>query len=310
MEEQTLFSQIIEGIIYFGILLGIIFVVQRIADVVFNKYFERVRIRAIEKGTTTSGKRYKTLAATFKKLTSALLWGLFILLALHYFGFNVALLLTGAGAAGIIFGIAGKDIIMDYYTGAMVLIEDQYRVGDVIRADLDHAGVVENITLRTVVLRDIDGNVHVVPHRLAPAVVNMTYGFSKVNIEVGVAYDSDMEKVKKVINELGLVLVADKDWKELFIEPVSYDRILRFDDSQITVRVLGKVLPGEQWAAMGEYNKRLIVAFEENDIEIPFPQRVIHNVTDKPKKAHKVSKKHATSPAHKEPLQADKSYSD
>lgn len=285
MEEQTWLESLFGHLIYVGILLAIILIVQRVADVAINKYFKAIYNRAEEKGESPDDKRYRTLAAATRKIVSFVLWSLAILAALVNFGVDVAFLLSGAGAAGIFLGIAGKDILMDYYTGAMVLIENQYRVGDVIKIDNDHSGVVEDIELRTVILRDIDGFIHVVPHSHATTIINMTFDFARVNVEVGVAYDSDLDKVKKVVNEVGEDMAKDQELKDRIINPIAFDRYMSFDDSQITVRALGDVVAGQQWALSSEFNLRLKKAFDKNGIEIPFPQRVMHTAAEKhPKK--------------------------
>jgi moderate conductance mechanosensitive channel len=276
MEESTWLEAILEHLIFFGILFLFVWVVQKIANFSINQYFDAMYNRAGHKKSQADKKRYNTLANASKKIVTILLASLVFLAALKHFGVDTAFLLSGAGALGIFLGIAGKDILMDLYTGAMVLVEDQYRLGDVIIIDDHHSGAVEDITLRTVVLRDIDGNVHIVPHSQAMSVINMTPDFSRVKLDVGVAYDSDLDKVKKVINDVGEELANDTDWKADFIKPIAFDRTLSFDESAVTVRALGDVQAGRQWAVSGEFNDRLKAAFDKNDIEIPFPQRVMH----------------------------------
>lgn len=281
MEEQSILQTVVDHIIFFAILFVALLVVQKIADFVISKYFETAYKRASLKSKVTDKKRYDTLSNALKKIVSIALFAFAFLATLTHFDVDTAFLLSGAGAIGIFLGIAGKDILMDLYTGAMVLIEDQYTLGDVIIIDQDHSGSVQDITLRTVVLRDIDGNLHYVPHSKAQSVINMTPDFSRVKLDVGVAYDADLEKVKKVINEVGESLANDEAWKADFIKPITFDRTLSFDESAVTVRALGDVQPGRQWAISGEFNVRLKAAFDKNGIEIPFPQRVMHMVEDR-----------------------------
>jgi small conductance mechanosensitive channel len=187
-------------------------------------------------------------------------------------------LLTGAGAIGVFFGIAGKDIVMDFYVGMMALIEDQYRVGDVIWIDQDHFGTVEDINLRSVKLRDIDGNIHVVPHSLARAIINKTFDYSTVNIEISVGYTSDIEEVKTILNQVGTDLYQDSAWTEKFIEPIQYQTLLQFDKSQITLRAQGKVKSGDQWSVASEYRIRIKAAFDTHGIEVPLGTNVIRAI--------------------------------
>ncbi len=257
------------------------FLAQKIIDALSDKYFERAyNSQAKKNRLKISKKRFDTLSKALRQVASVIIWIIGSVAILSALGVNLAALLAGAGVAGIAFGIAGKDIIMDLYVGLMALLEDQYRVGDVITIDQDHSGTVEEITLRTVKLRDIDGNVHIVPHSLARAIINKTYGYSNVNVELGVDYKTDIEKVKTVINETGLAMSEDEEWKTAFIKPIQYQTMLRFDESQMTVRASGKVKPGKQWSVASEFRIRIKQAFDKNNIDIPFPQRVIRQINE------------------------------
>jgi len=257
------------------------FLAQKIIDTLSDKYFERAyNSQAKKNRLKISKKRFDTLSKALRQVASVIIWIIGSVAILSALGVNLAALLAGAGVAGIAFGIAGKDIIMDLYVGLMALLEDQYRVGDVITIDQDHSGTVEEITLRTVKLRDIDGNVHIVPHSLARAIINKTYGYSNVNVELGVDYKTDIEKVKTVINETGLAMSEDEEWKTAFIKPIQYQTMLRFDESQMTVRASGKVKPGKQWSVASEFRIRIKQAFDKNNIDIPFPQRVIRQINE------------------------------
>lgn len=285
IEEQTLFDTIAQEALFFGILIICVIVAQRVINIIFTRYFERLYKSATPDSRKVNKKRYDTLALTFRRLASILLWVVVIIVVLGHFGVDYVALLTGAGAIGIFFGVAGKDIVMDFYVGMMALIEDQYRVGDIIWIDQDHFGTVEDITLRMVKLRDIDGNVHVVPHSMARAVINKTFDYSTVNIEVNVAYDSDLEKVKAIIDKVGQTLVNDEKWSDMFIDPIRYQTLLRYDKSQVTLRAQGKVKSGEQWNVASEYRIRIKAALDKNGIEVPLGQNVMRTVSDAPKKS-------------------------
>ncbi|MCA9350689.1 mechanosensitive ion channel family protein [Candidatus Saccharibacteria bacterium] len=271
-----------------ALILVAMFVAQKVIDFVTNRYFDRAyEAQAKKNKIKISKKRYDTLSRAFRQVASFIIWIIGIFAILSVFNVNVAALLAGAGVAGVAFGIAGKDIIMDLYVGMMVLLEDQYRVGDVITIDQDHGGTVEEITLRTVRLRDIDGNAHIVPHSLARAIINKTYGYSNVTVELGVAYDADIEKVKQLINSVGQEMALDELYKGVFMEPIEYKTMLRFDESQMTVRAQGKVQPGKQWSVASDFRVRIKQAFDSNGIEIPFPQRVIRQINEDASKATK-----------------------
>lgn len=263
------------------LVLLLMFLAQRIIDLITNKFFQRAYESQSKKNKIKiDKKRFETLARAFRQIASVIIWIVGITIILSIIGINLAPLLAGAGIIGVAIGIAGKDIFMDLYVGMMVLLEDQYRVGDSIIVDQDHSGTVEEITLRTVKLRDINGALHIIPHSLSRVIINRTYDYANVNVEFGVAYDTDIEKIKSIVNEIGLKMSTEDEFKNDFIDPIAYQSLLRFDESQITVRALGKVSPGRQWAIASEFRLRLKDTFDKKSIEIPFPQRVIHQIND------------------------------
>ncbi|MFZ1720844.1 MAG: mechanosensitive ion channel family protein [Candidatus Moraniibacteriota bacterium] len=205
-----------------------------------------------------------------------LLAGLMILQTL---GVDIAPLLAAAGIAGLAFGFGGQYLIRDVISGLFIILENQYRVGDVVCFD-NTCGLVEDISLRMTSLRDMDGTVHHVPHGEIKTVSNMTKNYSRVNLNIGVAYDSNMEQVIDIVNRVGKDLSEDAKWKDYIITPPQFLRIDDFADSAVIIKILGDTQPIKQWDVTGELRKRLKVAFDREGIEIPFPQRVIHHSKD------------------------------
>ncbi|MCU0667060.1 MAG: mechanosensitive ion channel family protein [Patescibacteria group bacterium] len=243
-------------------------IAKKVIAVAIDKYFSSVYKSAQSKGRSISRKRIKTLSGAFKSIANMLIWLVFVLVVLGIFNVKLGPLLTGAGATAIIFGIAGRDIIMDLYVGFMALIEDQYRVGDDIEISKEHSGTVEEITLRTVKLRDSEGNVHIVPHSLARSIINKTYDYSHVNLEITVKYIEDVDKIKHIINETGKQLATDDHWKKVFVEQISYLTSLGYDKKEITFKLQGKVKPGKQLAAESEFLIRINESLEKNGISM------------------------------------------
>lgn len=221
-------------------------------------------------------KREKTIIDILRTALNIAIWILAGLMVLEEFGVNTAPLLAGAGIAGVALGFGAQSIVKDALNGLFIIFENQYRVGDVVMVNNETAGVVEKITLRETVLRDLDGMVHHVPNGFIETATNMTMEFANVNIDIGVSYSSDIKKVEDVINEVGIKMTQDKDWKDSIIEAPAFLRIDDFADSAITVKILGKTTADKRWAVAGEFRRRLKNAFDENNIEIPFPQMVIH----------------------------------
>jgi moderate conductance mechanosensitive channel len=190
-------------------------------------------------------------------------------------GLNIAPLLAGAGIVGVAIGFGGQYLIKDFITGLLIILENQYRVGDVVCIDKT-CGVVEDINLRITVLRDLDGTVHHVPNGDIRVASNLSKTSANVNLDIGVAYSSNLDHVIKVVNEVGMKLAKDKDWKDFITEAPQFLRVDSFADSSIIIKIKGETVPLKQWSVTGELRKRLKESFDREKIEIPFPQRVIH----------------------------------
>ena len=190
-------------------------------------------------------------------------------------GVNIAPLLAVAGVAGIAFGFGGQYLIRDLISGLFVILEDQYRVGDVACV-ADTCGLVEDINLRRTILRDLDGVVHHIPNGEIAKASNLSKQFSRVNLNIGIDYSSDLEQVIKVVNKIGKELAEDPQWKADILKPPQWVGVDDFADSAIIIKILGDTKPLRQWDITRELRKRLKVAFDKEGIVIPFPQRVVH----------------------------------
>ena len=198
-----------------------------------------------------------------------------ILMILQEMGLAIGPLLAAAGVAGLAFGFGAQYLIRDIISGFFIVIENQYRVGDVVCFDKT-CGVVEDISLRMTTLRDLDGTVHHIPHGEIKRVSNSSKKFARVNLNIGVSYNTDLEKVIAVVNNVGQELSADPQWKDLIIKAPQFLRVDDFADSAVVIKILGDTQPLQQWAVAGELRKRIKIAFDKEGIEIPFPQMVIH----------------------------------
>ncbi len=220
-------------------------------------------------------KRENTLIKIFDTTIKLIVWVMAVIMIVSEFGVEIGPMIAAAGIIGLAVGFGGQYLIRDLISGLFIILENQYRVGDVIRVG-DVTGTVEDITLRVSVLRDLDGTVHHIPHGEITTVANLSKEFARVNIDLGVAYGTDLEKLIKVINDVGEKLAKDSNWQEMIIEAPHFVRVNDFADSAIVVKILGDTKPLQQWAVAGEFRKRLKIAFDKKRIEIPFPQRVIH----------------------------------
>lgn len=219
--------------------------------------------------------RRDTLVSVINTLLTVLYFVVGLIMILHEIGVDLGALITGIGALGVVLGIAGQSAIKDFLMGMSILFYDQMRVGDIVEI-AGKSGVVTSISLQIVRLRDLDGYVHVIPNSEITVVTNMSHNYANVNLDVGVAYDTNIDKVEKIINDVGTAMAEEEEWRDRILEPIEFLRVDSFGDSAVNIKALGKVQPGEQWATAGEFRRRLKQAFEKNDIHIPFPHRVIH----------------------------------
>lgn len=220
-------------------------------------------------------KREDTLITIFYQTFTIALWLLAVLMMLTEIGINTAPLIAGAGIIGLAFGFGGQYLIKDLISGLFIILENQYRVGDVVCFG-ETCGLVEDINLRTTILRDLDGTVHFVPNGEVKIASNLTKQYSRVNLNIGVSYNCNLDNVINVINKVGRDLARDKQWKEKIRKPPQFLRVDDFADSAIILKILGETQPIMQWDVMGELRKRLKIAFDKEHIEIPFPQQTVH----------------------------------
>lgn len=193
-----------------------------------------------------------------------------LFMILSKLGIDITPLLASAGVAGIAIGFGAQSLIKDFVSGTFILLEDQFNKGDVIKV-AGIAGLVEEVNLRRTVLRDLDGILHTIPNGEITTASNYTRDWARVNLDISVGYGEDMDHVFTIINKVGRELAEDSYYKKLIKTPPQALRVQNFGDSGIDVRILGDVRPMKQWEVTGELRKRLKKAFDDEDIEIPWP---------------------------------------
>ena len=236
----------------------------------------------LSKSKEAEKKRENTLIKIISGTVGVIIWLMAGLMVFQEMGIAIGPLLAAAGIAGLAFGFGGQYLIRDLISGLFIIFENQYRVGDVVCFD-GTCGLVEDISLRMTTLRDLDGTVHHVPHGEIKKVSNLSKYFARVNLNISISYSSNLEKVIKVVNRTGRELAEDPNWKKSIIKPPQFLRVDDFADSAIIIKILGETKPIKQWDVAGELRKRLKITFDQEGIEIPFPQRVIHFTPSSPK---------------------------
>ncbi len=183
---------------------------------------------------------------------------------------NIAPVLTGAGVLGLAVGFGAQSLVKDVIAGLFIIMENQYRKGDVVSI-AGASGEVEEINLRRTVLRDMDGVYHVVPNGQITVASNYTKQLSRINLNIGVSYDTDLDEAIRVINQVGKDLAADPVWAARIVNPPRALRVDNLGDSAVEIKIIGETKPSQQWDVTGELRLRLKKAFDAAGIEIPWP---------------------------------------
>jgi small-conductance mechanosensitive channel len=220
-------------------------------------------------------KRADTLSGVLITTGQVFIIAIAIFIILSEVGINIAPALAGAGVVGIAVGFGAQSLIKDIIAGFFVVMENQYRVGDVVTI-AGVSGLVEEINLRRTVLRDLDGIVHVVPNGEIRVASNFTKEWSRVNLNISVSYGTDLEHAISVINRVCKEMAVEPEWAPLILKTPQVLRVDKLGDSGIELKVLGDTKPIRQWDVMGEIRKRIKRAFDEEGIEIPWPHTKVY----------------------------------
>jgi len=231
--------------------------------------------RSINKDKSEIQKRTDTLSSILVKIAGIVIAIIAVITILPEFGVNIATLIAGIGVGGLAIAFAAQNLVRDFITGFFIILEDQYRVQDVVSI-AGISGAVEDIGLRRTVLRDVSGNVHSIPNGKVEISTNMSKDFSRVDLNVSVGYGENLKQVIHIINGVCQEMAADPQWKEQFISTPSVLRVDNLGDSGIEIKILGDTKPAMQWAIMGELRFRLKNAFDKEGIEIPWPRTKVY----------------------------------
>lgn len=220
-------------------------------------------------------KRVSTIMKLVRQAVSIVFWGIVFLIVLREIGINIAPILAGAGILGLAVGFGAQNLVRDIISGLFMLLEDQVRMGDVAIIN-GTGGFVEQVNFRTLVLRDLGGVVHVFPNGSISSLSNMTHDWSAYIFEIGVAYKEDTDRVVEVMEEVGAELRDDEYFGNLILEDLEIFGVDKFDTSSVVIKARLKTKPVKQWEVGRQYLRRLKYAFDEKDIEIPFPHQSLY----------------------------------
>jgi len=227
-----------------------------------------------EKGEEAE-KRVRTLSRIITGISLTIITITAIFMILEELGINIVPLLASFGIVGIAVGFGAQSLFKDLIAGFFILAESQYNVGDVIKI-ADVSGVVEQINLRRTIIRDLDGITHVVPNGVITVASNYTREWARVNLNIPVSYDTDIDHAIAVINRVCKEMYEDPAWKDFMLKTPRVRWVDNLGDSAVEIKILGRTKPTKQWDVTGEMRKRIKKAFDEEHIEIPWPHMKVY----------------------------------
>jgi small-conductance mechanosensitive channel len=216
-------------------------------------------------------KRARTLSGLLQKALTSIVIVIAVLMVLQQLQINIVPILTGAGILGLAVGFGAQTLVKDLISGFFLILENQVRVGDVATIN-GTGGLVEEINLRTVVLRDLNGTVHVFPNGSIERLSNLSKDFAYSVLDVGVAYKEDPDVVMAALREIGAELASRPAYQLSILEPIEILGVDALGESQLTIKIRFKTLPLKQWEIGRELRRRIKKGFDQRGIEIPFPQ--------------------------------------
>lgn len=267
--QDEIIGTILSIVVIIAFLAIVQFVVRRLVSKALHTIVSRAESKRVRDAAAVK-RRADTTASTVSWVLEIFLIFIGAAFILAELGINVTALVAGLGIVGIGLGMGAQTLVKDVINGLFILVEDQFGVGDVVEI-AGVSGVVVEINPRRTVLRDLSGNVHTIPNSAIVVATNMTQDFSRINLDVGVAYEEDINHVIEVTNEVCAELAKEKPEDVLTVPAVL--RVNDLGDSAVVVKIMGDVRIGTQWALMGELRRRLKVRFDEEGIEIPYPQQ-------------------------------------
>jgi moderate conductance mechanosensitive channel len=221
-------------------------------------------------------KRAQTLGRLLQNTLSIVVTAIAALMILRELRVDITPALTGAGIVGLAVGFGAQTLVRDIISGFFLILEDQVRVGDVAIVN-GQGGLVEEVNLRTIVLRDEEGAVHVFPNGEVKTLANKSKDFSYYVITVGVGYDDDPDRVAEAMRDAGATLMADAEYRPHILEPLEVYGVDAFEPGQIVVKGRIKTVPLKQWIVGRELRKRIARVFRERGIQIPVPQMILRS---------------------------------
>jgi small-conductance mechanosensitive channel len=281
MNTQAIIQPILQWLIDHGpkllVIIVLTFVSLKIARILSDRIFGTVK-KGIKEAEMQ--KRADTLSSLIRYLSGITILLVSTIMILGEFGIQIGPILAAAGIVGVAVGFGSQQLVQDVISGFFILMEDQIRVGDVVNV-AGKGGVVEKVNLRMVVLRDMAGNVHYIRNGHIDVVTNMTKEYSHYVFDIGIAYRENVDDVIEIVKAVGADIRKDPDFAEDILDDIEVLGLDQFADSAIIIKARIKTKPIKQWRVGREFNRRLKKAFDERNIEIPFPHMTVYMGQDR-----------------------------
>lgn len=279
--EGQLGSRLVGALISVGLTLFVAVAVWEAANAAIQRKLDQLSKDA----AAAKSARVRTLLPMLRTVLTGAIGITVVLIILSEIGVNVAPLLAGAGVVGLAIGFGSQTLVRDIITGIFLLAEDAVSVGDVVSLG-GLSGVVEQLSIRSIKLRALDGSVHIIPFSAVTTVTNMTRDFSQAVMDVSVAYHEDTDRVSEVLRDIGREMREDARWGAVIRDDLEIMGVHALADSGVVIRCRFKTEPMQRWNVQREFFRRMKKRFDEEGIEIPFPHRkLILQPAEPPKSA-------------------------
>ncbi|MBD3219163.1 MAG: mechanosensitive ion channel [candidate division Zixibacteria bacterium] len=281
MDLQELWEIVKLWLINHGLRILLILILMLIAMKVVRVFSRKIfdQFRGEDAGVEMR-KRADTLSGIIQFIMGLVVMIIAVIMILGEFGIQIGPILAAAGIVGVAIGFGSQYLVQDVISGFFILLQDQIRVGDVVIIG-GKGGLVEKVSLKNTVLRDLSGNVHFIRNGTIDVVTNMTKDFSQYVFEIGVAYRENVDEVIEIAKAVDEDLRNDDKYKDDILEPLEVLGLDKFADSALIIKARTKTKPIKQWRVAREFNRRLKIAFDEKGIEIPFPHVTLYMGEDK-----------------------------
>ncbi|WP_019882763.1 MULTISPECIES: mechanosensitive ion channel family protein [unclassified Methylophilus] len=273
IENPTEMLALVKTLLRIFVIVGVAYFLNRLSKQLIVKLRDKLNARSAD--NIEEIKRLNTLSMVLRYIVTTVILAITIVEILHELGISIAPVLAAAGVVGLAVGFGAQSLVKDYFNGFFLLLENQIRKDDVVEI-ANKSGLVEEITLRYIKMRDYEGNVHYVPNGQITTVTNRSRDFAYAVMDIRVGYDENIAKVMQIMHEVGASILQDTQLQDKVLDKLDIAGVDNLAESAVIIRCRMKVRPLEQWTIKREYLKRIKNAFDAQQIEIPFPHLTVY----------------------------------